>query len=322
MDNTTCRFALVGHVDSGKSTIGGHLLYQCNYISDHDFKNIEKNADLIGMNRWKYAHILDIYEEEQARGKTQDFSIIPFTNKNIKYELIDTPGHKHFIRFLLGGLTSFNPETIVGCLVISLAKGEFESGFDRGQTKEDIILMRAIGIDTLIIAMNKMDLINWDPVVHNHYKEILQNYIDKLGFKTVKWIPVSGFEGINLVDTIQNDWYSGGSLLDNITELSLSINNRKLDIEKCIETNNLGAKIKIINCENIISSGYSCTAYIDGIETNGTIHKIKGKIFARAGDIIDVLIRIKDKVKISIGARIILRNGELTIGFGKIINIR
>lgn len=90
------KFVAIGHVDTGKSTFCGHLLYKCNYINDHDFKKIKDKAKQDQMEKWIWARILDIYEEETSRGKTHEFSEIGFTYNDKDYTLIDTPGHQKF----------------------------------------------------------------------------------------------------------------------------------------------------------------------------------------------------------------------------------
>lgn len=200
-------FVLVGDVDHGKSSTAGQLLYQVGYISPHEFKVIEEKAKEDKMESWKYARILDIWEEERVRGKTQESNSITFSYQGKEYKLIDTPGHKHFIRHMINCLFE---EAIVGCLVISVR--EFESSFERGQTKEDLLLLRASGIEQIIILLNKMDYIEWDQKKYDEYVQQLQDYIKKLRFKKVEYVPISAYYGINLIEKGGAEWVQSSFL--------------------------------------------------------------------------------------------------------------
>jgi len=311
------QFVMIGHVDSGKSTISGHLLYQCQYLSEHEMEMLTKQAKEDKMETWKYARILDEYEEERLRGKTMDYNKIQFTYNNHDFVLIDTPGHKQFIRAMLQGVSSEPSSSLIACLVISMAKGEFESGFEKGQTKEHLKLVRAIGITNLIILINKMDLINWDQNIFNEYVTILMSFVRKLRFKNIKIIPVSGYQGIGLIskDNMPN-WYNGNCLIDEILTMtkSLTIANESINLKCC----QFPANIQILYCPTIISRGYSFVLHIGSKELNATIESMKDKIFIKEGEmaVCNILLPYESELTTK---RFIMRNGDETIGYG-IIN--
>jgi len=140
---TPIKFVALGHIDSGKTTLSGHLLYKCGYVDEHTMDRIRLKAKADKMEGWVWARVLDIYEEEMSRGKTHEFDTITFENKCVEskplYQLIDTPGHKCFVRSMIEGISE---NVNIGVLMISMKDNEFTSSFGGGMLREHLILAR------------------------------------------------------------------------------------------------------------------------------------------------------------------------------------
>lgn len=315
------KFVVTGHVDHGKSTICGHLLYLCNYVNEHEFLKIESKANIEGMTTWKFARILDICEEEQERGKTIDYQLVDFNFEKTNYQLIDTPGHKAFIRALISGISQSNPSGLIGCLVVSVAKGEFESGFGNGQTREDAILMRCVGIEHFIVLVNKMDLIDWDEQVYNTYVKKLENFLKPLALKTLQFIPISGYLGVGLINGKGfPDWYKGESLLKQLK--TIKINNEIINNEKDILTTKFKVNLKIFNFPCLISTGLKCVMHYSGKEIDVTFNKCKPHIIKSYSKTFDEAVIITETpIEIRKEQRLIFRSNFETLGYGIVIGI-
>ncbi|KAG0271578.1 translation termination factor GTPase eRF3 [Linnemannia exigua] len=222
----------IGHVDAGKSTMGGRILEASGMIDKRTLEKYEKDAKEAGRDSWYLSWALDTNAEERAKGKTVEVGRAYFETDIRRYTILDAPGHKTYVPSMIGGAAQAD----VAVLVISARKGEFETGFERGgQTREHAVLAKNGGINKLIVVINKMD----DPTVH-WSKERYDECVDKLSpflksnrynLKTdVMFMPVSGFTGANIkkgIDPKDCDWYSGPSLLDYLD--SIAITDRKLN---------------------------------------------------------------------------------------------
>lgn len=313
-------FCFIGHVDSGKSTIAGHLLLNLGHCGEHEFAEIRKKCEAQGESRQCYSRILDIYEQEQERGKTHEFNLIHIGDK---YCLIDTPGHKMFIRSMIEGITYFEANSVIGCLVLSAAKGEFRAGWDRGQTKEDIILARSIGIAKLIVLINKMDMVAWDQNIFDEIRAEAAKYIQKCKFAEVHFIPISGYTGAGL--TSRDDlpqWYSAKSLIDTIAAIDCK-DTQTADEIAAKSWQKMIAQIKLLNVPNIISAGFKCMMHYDGGEYEISIEKIQSAKILRTGDSATVIIESATPViRGKQTRRFILRDNNVTLGYGNITSAK
>ncbi|KAF9131456.1 translation termination factor GTPase eRF3 [Mortierella sp. 14UC] len=222
----------IGHVDAGKSTMGGRILEASGMIDKRTLEKYEKDAKEAGRDSWYLSWALDTNAEERAKGKTVEVGRAYFETDTRRYTILDAPGHKTYVPSMIGGAAQAD----VAVLVISARKGEFETGFEKGgQTREHAVLAKNGGINKLIVVINKMD----DPTV-SWSKERYDECVDKLSpflksnrynLKTdVVFMPVSGYTGANIkkgVDPKDCDWYSGPSLLDYLD--SVAIADRKLN---------------------------------------------------------------------------------------------
>lgn len=315
------KFVAIGHVDTGKSSLCGHLLYKCGYIDERSMEKIRVKAANEKMSKWVWARVLDIYEEEMVRGKTHEFTTIDFEHDEKKYQLIDTPGHQKFIRSMIEGISK---DVNIAILLVSMLDNEFNSGFIKGTLKEHLLLAKSVGIEYLVIVANKMDLIQWNK--DNCNKKI--NSVIKHIIKDLHWnknnirvVPISAFHGTGLVD--KNglpEWYNGESFLKTLD--SLPNKQRSDDIINITLCNSFIVNVNILNIpKSIFSSGYSFILHFQGIESEAVIDKIKNHTFLKPGENGICKISIPIKKMIGINMRIILRKYESTIGYGNVIKI-
>jgi len=212
---------VIGHVDSGKSTSTGHLIYKCGGIEARTIAKFEEEAKQMGKSSFKYAWVLDKLKAERERGITIDIALWKFQSSKRIFTIIDAPGHRDFIKNMITGTSQAD----AAVLMIASGRGEFEAGFSsEGQTREHALLAQTMGVREMIVAINKMD----DPTVNyseERYKEIkaeLSTYLKKVGYNPAKinFIPISGWVGDNMVDRSENmSWYKGPILLDALDEI-------------------------------------------------------------------------------------------------------
>ena len=216
----------VGHVDSGKSTISGSLLYNLGEVDERAIEKYKREAKVKNRESWFMAYIMDTYEEERDKGKTVDIGKASFSTPHRRFTLLDAPGHAGYIPNLLLGACQAD----VAGLVISAKKGEFESGFDKqGSTREHTLLLKALGVNNLIVIVNKMDedSVKWSKERYDKIIETLKPFLHSCGFdteKNVKYIPISGLTGENLckeLDKHKCDWYNGPDLIEVMDTIEL-----------------------------------------------------------------------------------------------------
>lgn len=144
----------IGHVDAGKSTICGQIVYQMGLVDDRTIQQFKEEAKKYNRDSWWLAYIMDNSEEEKEKGKTVDIGRTVFETKNKMFTIIDAPGHKNYVPNMIQGVGQAD----YAGLVISARKGEFEAGFEKdGQTREHIQLVKSLGVQKLVIIVNKMD---------------------------------------------------------------------------------------------------------------------------------------------------------------------
>jgi len=213
-DKPHVNLVVIGHVDAGKSTTTGHLIYKCGGIDKRTIEKFEKEAAEIGKGSFKYAWVLDKLKAERERGITIDIALWKFDTKKYTYTIIDAPGHRDFIKNMITGASQAD----IAMLVID-AVG-FEAGFSaEGQTREHATLAYTLGVKQMIVAINKMDekTINWKQERYDEIKTELSNYLKTVGYNIAKipFVPISGFNGDNMIESSPNlPWYKGPTLLE------------------------------------------------------------------------------------------------------------
>merc|ERR1712238_522808 len=202
---------VIGHVDAGKSTSTGHLIYKCGGIDKRAIEKFEKEASEMGKGSFKYAWVLDKLKAERERGITIDIALWKFETNVYEVTIIDAPGHRDFIKNMITGASQAD----CAILIVAAGVGEFEAGIAKnGQTREHALLAFTLGVKQLIVAVNKMD--NTEPKYSkDRFEEIVKevsNYVKKIGYnpKTVAFVPISGWHGDNMVEATANmAWYKG-----------------------------------------------------------------------------------------------------------------
>ena len=213
----------IGHVDAGKSTIGGQILLQAGMVDDRTIEKYQSEAKDKNRESWYMAYIMDTNEEERAKGKTVEVGRAHFETEKKRYTVLDAPGHKNYVPNMIAGAAQAD----VGVLVIAARKGEFETGFERGgQTREHAQLAKTLGVTKLIVLVNKMDdqTVMWDKTRWDEINTKLSPFLKSCGYpsKDVQYVPVSGLYGTNMKTTVGKDvcpWYDGKSFFETLDDL-------------------------------------------------------------------------------------------------------
>jgi len=207
---------VIGHVDAGKSTSTGHLIYKCGGIDKRTIEKFEKEASDMGKGSFKYAWVLDKLKAERERGITIDISLWKFETQKYHFTIIDAPGHRDFIKNMITGTSQAD----VALLMIASPQGEFEAGIAKeGQTREHALLAFTLGVKQMIVCINKMDekTVNFSEERFNEIKRELTDYLKKVGYNPEKipFVPISGWQGDNMIEKSSNlTWYKGPTLLE------------------------------------------------------------------------------------------------------------
>jgi len=190
----------------------GHLLYLLGQVDERKMREIEETAKKTGKETWKWAWILDKYKEERERGLTIDLAYLKFETKKYEFTLIDAPGHRDFIKNMITGASQAD----AALLVVSAKTGEYEAGVSAaGQTREHIFLAKTMGINQIVVAINKMDEVEWNKNRYEEVKAGIQKLLRMVGYNVNKipFVPISGFLGDNLTEKSANmPWYDGPTL--------------------------------------------------------------------------------------------------------------
>jgi len=206
---------VIGHVDSGKSTTTGHMIYKCGGVDQRTIEKFEKEAAESGKGSFKYAWVMDKLKAERERGITIDIALWKFETPRYYVTVIDAPGHRDFVKNMITGTSQAD----LAILIIASEEGGFESGISAdGQTREHALLAYTLGVKQLIIACNKMDATT-PPYSEKRFNEIseeLKRVVKKVGYNPagVPFVPISGFQGDNMIEPTSNmPWYKGAQFL-------------------------------------------------------------------------------------------------------------
>ncbi|DAZ94875.1 TPA: hypothetical protein N0F65_008019 [Lagenidium giganteum] len=307
---TKLSMVVIGHVDAGKSTITGHLLYKLGYVSQRMMHKYEKESREAGKSSFAYAWVMDADEEERTRGVTMDVGTSYFETKTKHVTLLDAPGHRDFIPKMIAGAAQAD----VAVLVVPAATGEFEAAFENsGQTKEHTLLVRSLGVTQMIVAINKMDSTGWDQARFEAIVQSLTTFLQSSGFrpKNLWFVPVSGITGANLLDKIpatECPWYSGLTLVAAIDQFGAPQRQISKPFRMCVsdvsKSMSLGTTISGRIYAGAVTTGDSFLLMpiglpltVKGIEQNGNSVR-----YARAGDTIDMGVTGIDPTSLSIGS--------------------
>ncbi|CCA70158.1 probable SUP35-eukaryotic peptide chain release factor GTP-binding subunit [Serendipita indica DSM 11827] len=213
-----------GHVDAGKSTLGGQILVLTGNVDKRTLEKNMKDAKDAGRETWYLSWALDSTPQERDKGKTVEVGRAYFETDKKRYTILDAPGHNTFVPSMISGAAQAD----ISVLVISARKGEFETGFEKGgQTREHITLVRTAGVNKIVVVINKMDdpTVEWDKARFDEIKDKLSPFARATGYnpKTdLVFIPVSAYTGVNVKDRADKQtlpWYNGPSLLEYLDNL-------------------------------------------------------------------------------------------------------
>jgi len=213
----------IGHVDAGKSTIGGQIMYLTGMVDKRTLEKYEREAKEKNRETWYLSWCMDTNLEEREKGKTVEVGRGFFETEKKHFTILDAPGHKSFVPNMIGGASQAD----LAVLVISARKGEFETGFERGgQTREHAMLVKTAGVRHLVVLINKMDdpTVKWDKGRYDYCKENLTPYLKKVGFnpaKDVHFMPCSGLTGAGLMTSVGDcaPWYTEEPFIPYIDDL-------------------------------------------------------------------------------------------------------
>jgi len=213
---------VIGHVDAGKSTTTGHLIYKCGGIDKRTIEKFEKEASEMGKGSFKYAWVLDKLKAERERGITIDIALWKFETSKYYFTIIDAPGHRDFIKNMITGTSQAD----AAVLVIASPTGEFEAGIAKtGQTREHALLAYTLGVKQMIVVVNKMDekTVNWSQARYDEIVKEVSSFVKKIGYnpEKINFIPISGWTGDNMLEKSPNlPWYKGLTLLEALDSVS------------------------------------------------------------------------------------------------------
>ncbi|KAF4122699.1 peptide chain release factor subunit 3 [Geosmithia morbida] len=222
----------IGHVDAGKSTLGGSILWTTGMVDERTMDKYKKEAKDLGRESWYLSWVMDLTKEERTKGKTVEVGRGFFETEKRRYSILDAPGHKTYVPSMIGGASQAD----VGILVISARKGEYETGFEKGgQTREHAMLAKTQGVNKLVVVINKMDdtTVEWSEERYKECTTKLQSFLKGTGYnlKTdVFFMPVAAQSMLNIKDRLPKGtapWWNGPSLLeylDNMKALERKVN--------------------------------------------------------------------------------------------------
>jgi elongation factor 1-alpha len=218
-DKKHLSLVVCGHVDAGKSTTTGHLIFKLGGISEREMQKLQAEADQQGKSSFAFAYYMDKGKQEREKGITIECTTKEFFTDSYHYTIVDAPGHRDYIKNMITGAGCADVALLLvpgeaGGFETAIARGDHSTGEVQGQTRQHARLLGLLGIEKLIVGVNKMDSCDWSEQRFNEIKEEMTKMITLAGFKPkqVPFIPYSGFKGENLVvPTDKMPWYKGWS---------------------------------------------------------------------------------------------------------------
>ncbi|MCK5038417.1 MAG: GTP-binding protein, partial [Thermoplasmata archaeon] len=202
----------IGHVDHGKSTLVGRMLLDTGTIEQHVIDKYRKEAEEKGKASFEFAWVMDGLKEERERGVTIDVAHKRFDSDKYYFTIIDAPGHRDFVKNMITGTSQAD----AAVLVVAAPEGVM------AQTKEHVFLARTLGVNQMIVAVNKMDAVGYDEAKFKSVIEEVTKLMKSVGFKDeqMKFVPVSAIKGDNAAKpSPELGWWKGNTLLQQMNEL-------------------------------------------------------------------------------------------------------
>ncbi len=210
-DSKVIKIAMVGHVDHGKSTLIGRLLYDTDSLPDGKFEAIKAMSARRGMPL-EFAFVMDAFQAERDQAVTIDSSYTWFKSKKRNYVLVDSPGHTEFLKNMVSGVANCD----AAVLVVDALEGVCE------QTRRHAYLLHMLGITKVIVAVNKMDTVSYQKKHFDSVKDIIRSYLYEIGLEALEIVPVVAREGCNITkNSREMEWYSDSTILEALDQLEL-----------------------------------------------------------------------------------------------------
>ncbi len=204
----------IGHVDHGKSTLVGRLLYDTGAIREDTMKKLQEIAKEVKKETFEFAFIMDRLKEERERGVTIDIMHQRFDTNKFYFTIIDAPGHRDFVKNMITGTSQAD-----GAILVVSGKDGIQE-----QTKEHAYLAKVLGVGQLVVAINKMDEVNYDEAKYKSVRADVEKLLKGIGFKldAVNFIPTSGYKGDNIAKKSGNmAWYKGVTILEALDQFTV-----------------------------------------------------------------------------------------------------
>jgi len=213
---------ICGHVDAGKSTTTGRLIFELGGINERDLEKLKAEADALGKSSFAFAFYMDKSKEERARGVTIACTTKEFFTPNYHYTVIDAPGHRDFIKNMISGASQADVALLMvpsdGNFTAAIAKGNHKQGIVQGQTRQHARLINLLGVKQLIVGVNKMDcdVAKYSKARYTEVRDEMTNMLQKVGWKKAfikhrtPVLPISGWIGDNLLTKSDKmPWWKG-----------------------------------------------------------------------------------------------------------------
>ncbi|MEN6610320.1 MAG: translation elongation factor EF-1 subunit alpha [Methanoregulaceae archaeon] len=211
-DKPHLNLAVIGHIDHGKSTTVGRMMFETGAVPAHIIEAYRKEAESKGKATFEFAWVMDNLKEERERGITIDIAHKRFDTPKFYFTVVDCPGHRDFVKNMITGASQAD----AAVLVVAAPDGVME------QTKEHVFLSRTLGITQLIVAINKMDAVKYDEKRYEEVKKDLSALVQMVGYKPsdILFIPISSLSGINIkAKSPETPWYKGPTLIEALDTL-------------------------------------------------------------------------------------------------------
>ena len=208
-DSSTLNFVIVGHVDHGKSTLIGRLLYDTDSLPSDKIEEIKKTSEGLG-RKTEFAYLLDHLEEERQQGLTIDTTQVFFKTDKRCYVIIDAPGHVEFVKNMVTGAS----QAEAAILIIDVKEGIKE------QTKRHAYILSLLGLNQVVVILNKMDLVDFSEGRFNEVKKGAQEFLNSINMDPLFYIPICAIKGDNIARRSERmNWYNGPTLLESLDTL-------------------------------------------------------------------------------------------------------
>ncbi|MBT4824502.1 translation elongation factor EF-1 subunit alpha [Candidatus Woesearchaeota archaeon] len=212
-DKVHINLVFIGHVDHGKSTSVGRLLFDSGNIDEQTMRKLKEKAQELGKGGFEFAFVMDNLKEERERGVTIDLAHKKFESPKYFFTIIDAPGHRDFVKNMITGASQAD----AGVLSVAANDGVM------AQTKEHVFLSRTLGVSQLIVSVNKMDMKDYAEDAFNKVKEQVTALIKTVGYnpEQVQFVPISALQGDNVAKKSDKmAWYKGPTLLEALDNLT------------------------------------------------------------------------------------------------------